>query len=385
MKEIVAQLTFEARASNEINQSSGVSVRVTINNYESVTQQRREARRAPRRARDRAAPQRPARRAAPRPPARSSSSTPARRRSESDADRAPAEPRRAHGVRPALHGRGADAGHRRTSRPAGASRCRDAMPAEEYLEGVQAIPGLREAIARLGAVREPGLHRRRHRVRARGPAPAPEAEQGPRGRAGASLPRLSVGARVGRSDASVAPLHRTGTARSASGSTAEQVFEKLVRVPVVHRRRAAGARLAAAPGRRARRHAGHGARRLPRAAARGAARALPRVQSRARARRDARAARGAARPRARDARRAGAARRASAGASARSSTACRVASPRRSSSCATTSSRTTRPRADFEHLLEELDEHPRASRTSSAATAISSTGRSRSTTTTRSS
>src|SRR5207253_2288173 len=36
VKEIVAQLTFEARGSNEINQSSGVSVRVTINNYESL-------------------------------------------------------------------------------------------------------------------------------------------------------------------------------------------------------------------------------------------------------------------------------------------------------------------------------------------------------------
>ena len=36
MKEILAQVTFEARASNEINQSSGVSVRVTINNFESV-------------------------------------------------------------------------------------------------------------------------------------------------------------------------------------------------------------------------------------------------------------------------------------------------------------------------------------------------------------
>jgi magnesium chelatase subunit I len=36
MKEVVAQLTFEARASNEINQSSGVSVRATINNYESL-------------------------------------------------------------------------------------------------------------------------------------------------------------------------------------------------------------------------------------------------------------------------------------------------------------------------------------------------------------
>ena len=36
MKEVVAQLTFEARACNEINQASGVSVRVTINNYESI-------------------------------------------------------------------------------------------------------------------------------------------------------------------------------------------------------------------------------------------------------------------------------------------------------------------------------------------------------------
>ncbi len=36
MKDILAQITFEARASNEINQSSGVSVRVSINNLESV-------------------------------------------------------------------------------------------------------------------------------------------------------------------------------------------------------------------------------------------------------------------------------------------------------------------------------------------------------------
>ena len=36
VKHLIAQLTMEARGSNEINQSSGVSVRVTINNYESV-------------------------------------------------------------------------------------------------------------------------------------------------------------------------------------------------------------------------------------------------------------------------------------------------------------------------------------------------------------
>ena len=36
LKEVIARVTFEARACPEINQASGVSVRVTINNYESV-------------------------------------------------------------------------------------------------------------------------------------------------------------------------------------------------------------------------------------------------------------------------------------------------------------------------------------------------------------
>jgi len=36
MREVIAQLTMEARASSEINQSSGVSVRMSINNLESV-------------------------------------------------------------------------------------------------------------------------------------------------------------------------------------------------------------------------------------------------------------------------------------------------------------------------------------------------------------
>ena len=36
LKEILAQITFEARGSNEINQTSGVSVRVTINNFETI-------------------------------------------------------------------------------------------------------------------------------------------------------------------------------------------------------------------------------------------------------------------------------------------------------------------------------------------------------------
>jgi magnesium chelatase subunit I len=36
MKDVMAHITFEARGSNEINQTSGVSVRVTINNFESL-------------------------------------------------------------------------------------------------------------------------------------------------------------------------------------------------------------------------------------------------------------------------------------------------------------------------------------------------------------
>ena len=65
----------------------------------------------------------------------------------------------------------------------------DRMPAEDYLEGVQAIPGLREAVAPPRPVREPRLHRRGDRARPRGPAPAPEAQ--PRQRGGAvELPRV---------------------------------------------------------------------------------------------------------------------------------------------------------------------------------------------------
>jgi len=33
----------------------------------------------------------------------------------------------------------------------------DAMPAEDYLEGVQAIPGLRDAVRRLGPYESPGF------------------------------------------------------------------------------------------------------------------------------------------------------------------------------------------------------------------------------------
>ena len=61
IKELLAQLTMEARASDEINQASGVSVRASINNYESVISNAEKAGRALPRVRDRAADYRPAR------------------------------------------------------------------------------------------------------------------------------------------------------------------------------------------------------------------------------------------------------------------------------------------------------------------------------------
>ncbi len=80
MKELLAQLTFEARASNEINQASGVSVRVTINNYESVISNAEKRAVRMRRARDRPAPHAICTPCSRRRRARSSSSTRARTR-----------------------------------------------------------------------------------------------------------------------------------------------------------------------------------------------------------------------------------------------------------------------------------------------------------------
>jgi magnesium chelatase subunit I len=60
VKQILAQVTFEARASTEINQASGVSRAGDDQQLRERAEQRREARRAQRRVRDRAAPQRSA-------------------------------------------------------------------------------------------------------------------------------------------------------------------------------------------------------------------------------------------------------------------------------------------------------------------------------------
>jgi magnesium chelatase subunit I len=168
LREIVAQMTMEARASNEINQASGVSVRVTINNYETLVSNA-EKRAYGRRARDRAAPQRPAggRRVDRRQG--SSSSTAARRRARAISierliNRAVLKIWDKYLT---LEGCERVVQHFESGWGVEVS---DRMRSDEYQEGLRQIPGLRDAVARLvGPRREPGPARGRDRARARGP------------------------------------------------------------------------------------------------------------------------------------------------------------------------------------------------------------------------
>ena len=78
VQELVAELTLQARASADVNQSSGVSVRMSIANYETLAANARAPRAAPRREPRRCRASPISRRSRSRPPASSSSSTPAR-------------------------------------------------------------------------------------------------------------------------------------------------------------------------------------------------------------------------------------------------------------------------------------------------------------------
>lgn len=155
IKEIMAQLTFEARACTDVNQSSGVSVRMTINNYEAMI---------------------------------SNAEKRALRNGESEI-----VPRLSdlHSLYPATAGKleleysGEDKREeeiieRLISRAVlkvfdqalkveelkdvigyfdqgWGVEVSDQAPAEEYIEPLRVIPGLREAVARIGAFESPGL------------------------------------------------------------------------------------------------------------------------------------------------------------------------------------------------------------------------------------
>ena len=155
VKQILAQVTFEARASTEINQASGVSVRVTINNYESVLSNAEK--RAVRNGESEIVP-----RLSDLPALHASTAGKieieyaAEERSESDVierlvNRAILavfdEQLKLDDLAPVIAHFEAGWG----------VEVSDAMPAQDYLEGVEKIPGLREAVHRLGPYESPGF------------------------------------------------------------------------------------------------------------------------------------------------------------------------------------------------------------------------------------
>jgi len=155
VKEILAQFTFEARACPEINQSSGVSVRVTINNCESVLSNAEK--RAVRLGESEIVPRLSDMHALFASTAgKIEIEYAAEERSEAEiierllnrAVLAVFDQRfKVEELAPIVAHFEAGWG----------VEVSDAMRAEDYLEGVQAIPGLREAVRRLGPYESPGF------------------------------------------------------------------------------------------------------------------------------------------------------------------------------------------------------------------------------------
>jgi magnesium chelatase subunit I len=155
MKEIVGQLTFEARASNEINQTSGVSVRVTINNYESLVSNA-----------EKRAVRLGEREIVPRPtdlPCVVASTA-----GKIELEYA-GEDKREDDLIDRLINRAVLKVWDKYLQPEALQKVwayfeagwgvevSDRMRAEEYLEGIRQIPGLREAVGMLGTFESPGL------------------------------------------------------------------------------------------------------------------------------------------------------------------------------------------------------------------------------------
>jgi magnesium chelatase subunit I len=155
VKRILAQFTFEARNCSDINQASGVSVRVTINNYESVISNAEK--RAVRLDETEIVPRLSDLHAL-------FASTAGKIEVEYAA-----EERSENEIIERLLDRAILAvfdAHFRTEDLAAVVQhfesgwgveVSDGMRADEYLDGVQAIPGLRDAVRRLGAVESPGF------------------------------------------------------------------------------------------------------------------------------------------------------------------------------------------------------------------------------------
>ncbi len=158
MTEIVAEISQQARRSPHVNQRSGVSVRLSIANYETLVANADAARAAPRRARGRAARQRPRR----------------ARRVDRGQDRDRDARRRSRGAGARPHREGGDArgvpGARpaREARPTSSPRSRTAWsctpartsPSAEYAEAARPTsPALRAAARRPRRGRDAGRRR----------------------------------------------------------------------------------------------------------------------------------------------------------------------------------------------------------------------------------
>jgi magnesium chelatase subunit I len=155
MKEIIARMTFEARGSNEINQTSGVSVRLTINNYESLlaNAEKRAVRLGEREVVPRLTDLRS-----------TMASTAGKIEIEYVGEEKKPEElierlinravRKVFDSEVAVDSLGEMVAYFQDGWGVEVS---DMMPAEDYLEGVRVIPGLRAAIESLGVGESPGL------------------------------------------------------------------------------------------------------------------------------------------------------------------------------------------------------------------------------------
>ncbi len=155
VKDIIAQITFEARACAEINQASGVSVRVSINNYESVLSNAEK--RAVRTGETEVVPRLSDLHALYASTAgKIEIEYAAEERRESDiierlVNRAVLA---VFDERLGLEALAPIVAHFEAGWGVEVS---DAMPAQDYLEGVEQIPGLRDAVRLLGPVESPGF------------------------------------------------------------------------------------------------------------------------------------------------------------------------------------------------------------------------------------
>jgi magnesium chelatase subunit I len=155
VKAIIAQLTFEARQSSDVNQSSGVSVRVTLNNYETVIANAE--RRAVKLGENEIVPRISDLHAV------SASMMGKLELEYTGDDRASEAPLERLMNRAILAVFDRSIAIDRLGRVAEyfangwGVEVSDHMRAEEYLEGIRAIPGLREAIDDLGSFESPAL------------------------------------------------------------------------------------------------------------------------------------------------------------------------------------------------------------------------------------